>query len=181
MTPTIDPNTFPTTSIPTSADQCSWMLWLRSKMRLIQLCPSEGVAERVSVDPARWTLMDGIIWLVSVVFQKTTPRSRPSLPWCSCSSSKTWWLTWATSTLSTNQLIHSSRERLRRRRDKESTCNQLRTESSSMVSMSAFFVLAANLLAHPTGGILRIIWDQQFSCKLTDGSLTQEMSTLMRD
>ena len=83
--------------------------------------------------------------------------------------------------LSINQLTHSLRGKPKRRKARENTSRAKMTGSSSMVSMSAYFVLAVSLPAHHIGGIHRTTWVQPFLCKLTDGSLIQETSIQMKD
>lgn len=46
---------------------------------------------------------------------------------------------------------------------------------------NASFVHAAQLHAHPIGGILKPILAHQFSCKPTDGLLTPEINTQKKD
>jgi len=83
--------------------------------------------------------------------------------------------------LNTNLLTHSSRERLKKSKEKENTFNPLKTESYLMGSTNAFFAHVANQLAHHIGGIHRTILVQLFLCKLIDGSSIQEMSILTKD
>jgi len=83
--------------------------------------------------------------------------------------------------LSTNLLTHSSRERLKKPKDKENTFKAPKTENCLMGFMSAFFALVANQLVHHIGGIHRTTLVQLFLCKLIDGSLIPEMSIPMKD
>jgi len=47
--------------------------------------------------------------------------------------------------------------------------------------MNVYYVPVAQQVVHPIGGILISIWDLLFLCKVIDGLLIQEMSTLKKD
>jgi len=181
MTQKIDQSTWATTSTPMTVDPCSWMPSSKSRIKLTQPSPSEDHAEKVSADLAPWTSMEDITWPASAQSQREIMKNQPSHHWWWCSCSRTCAPTWVISMPSTSQSTHSWRERPTRLRDKRSTSNQLRTESSLMDFMSVSSALAANQPAHLTGGIHRITWDQPFWCNPTDGLLIPEMSTLTRD
>lgn len=164
-----------------NADQCSLMLSLKSRMKSTQHFPSEEVAEKVSVDPAPWTLMEDIIWLACAEFQKIIMKNQLLLHWCSCLWWRTWWLTCLTFMPNISLSIHSWRGRQKKKKDKRNTCNQRTREFCLMVFMNACYVPVVSHLAHHTGGIHKTTSVQQCWCKLIDGSSTQEMNILMRD
>jgi len=82
---------------------------------------------------------------------------------------------------STRQLSHSLRERHQKRTSMLSIPNLSKIGNFWMDSTNVSSVLAASPHAHLTGGIHRTTLDLLCSCRPTDGSLTQEMNTLMRD
>lgn len=181
MIPVIDPNTSPTILIWTSVDQCSWMLSLRSRMKLTPLCHSEEAAEKVFVDLVQWISMVDITWLVSAQSTKLTLISQLSHLSCLCLSWRILLLTCLTFTLNTNTLTPILSVRLPKNLVKENTSNLRRIVNSLMGFMNVSFVHAANLLAPHTGGTLKTILGLLSLCKLTDGLLIQEMNTLMKD
>jgi len=177
----IDQSTCLITSIQSNADQCSLMLSSKSKMRLIQPYLSEEVAEKVFADLVPWTSMEDIIWLAFAPFQRETLRNLLFLHSCLCLFSRIWWQTCLISTLSTNLLTHSSRERLKKLKDKENTFKAQKIESCLMDSMSAFSAPVVNQPVHRIGGIHRTTLVRLFLCKLIDGLLIPEMSIPMKD
>ena len=97
-------------------------VWIRPKsmnrkMKSTQHCPSEEVAEKVSVVPAPWILMVDITWLACVASLKVIMKNQQLHHWCSCLSWKTWWLTCLTFMLNINLLIHSWRGKLKKKKD----------------------------------------------------------------
>ena len=177
----IDQSTCHTILIPANVDQCSLMLSSRLRTRLIQPFLLEEVAEKVSVDHAQWTSMEDIILLASAPFQKETLRNLPSHHLCSCLFLRIWWQTCLISMLNINLLTHSSRERLRRLKDKENIFKPQKTENYLTGSTNAFSAHVANQHAHHIGGIHRTISVRLFLCKLIDGLLIPEMSILTKD
>jgi len=63
----------------------------------------------------------------------------------------------------------------------KNTTRALKIENFSMDSMNVSFVLAVPVLVLLIGGILIDIWVPLFYNRPTDGSLTPEMNTEMKD